>query len=127
MDSQIEGLLLQLTSAGQDLPGVAGGLSASRFNWQPAPGRWSIGQCVEHLNLTLERYLPVLRTGIKDARRDGRLASGPFRLGLFDRTFLRMIEPPPRMRTRTPKSFVASPDVDVKATFERWARLNEEF
>ena len=58
MDPHIEGFLLQLTSASQDVPGIAGPFHAQQFNWRPAPHRWSIGQCVEHLNITTERYLP---------------------------------------------------------------------
>lgn len=126
MDAQIEGFLLQLTTTCQDLPGVAGRLSPQQFNWQPAPGRWSIGQCVEHLNLTTERYLPVLRGGIADARRAGRLGSGPFPLGLFERVFLGIMEPPARLTSKAPSAFVAPPNLDASATLERWVRLNEE-
>lgn len=127
MNAQIEGLLLQLTATCQDLPGVAGGLSSRQFNWQVTPGRWSIGQCVEHLNITTERYLPVLRAGIAAARGSGRLASGPFPLGLLERAFLRMIEPPPRMKAKAPKAFVASARLDTGATLERWGKLNQDF
>jgi hypothetical protein len=56
----IEGFLAQLLAVEQDLPGVADGSSPAQFNWHRAPERWSIGQCVEHLNITTERYIPVL-------------------------------------------------------------------
>jgi len=123
MDPHIEGFLLQLTSASQDLPGIAGHLSREQFNWRPSPHRWSIGQCVEHLNITTERYLPVLRQAMTKARSAGWLASGPFVLGFVERWFLGYMEPPPRRKTRTGKAFVAGPDLDPAATIERFNML----
>ena len=125
MDSGLEGYLAQLLSIRQDLPGVTGGLDRERFNWTPAPGRWSIGQCVEHLNITAERYQPVLRQAMSAARERGQLKSGPFALGLFERWFMQTMEPPVRFRTRTPKAFVASPALDPQQTVERFYVLHD--
>ena len=126
MDSHIEACLLQLTSITQDLPGVARGLSSEQFNWRPSPGQWSIGQCVEHLNITTERYLPVLRSAIAEARASGKLSHWPLALGLLERAFLRMLEPPVRMRAKAPKAFVATEALSPAETLSRWDRLNVE-
>ena len=107
MDSGLEGYLAQLLSIRQDLPGIAHGLDHSRFNWAPAPGRWSIGQCVEHLNITAERYIPVLQQAMNAARAKRQLNQGPFALGFFERWFMQQLEPPVRFRTKTRKDFVA--------------------
>ena len=127
MDPQIEGFLLQLTSVSQDLPGIAGHLSREQFNWRPSPNRWSIGQCVEHLNITTERYVPVLRQETANARSAGKLAPGPFALGFLERWFLGYMEPPPRRRVRTGKAFIAPPDLDPATTIERFNKLQAEF
>jgi len=95
MDAQIEGLVLQLQAASQEVPGLIGGLAVDQFNWLPAPGRWSIGQCMEHLNITTERYLPVLSKAIADGRAAGRTSNTPIVLGFFERWFLQFMEPPP--------------------------------
>jgi hypothetical protein len=126
MDAHIEGYLLQLTSINQDMPGVAGPLSEAQFNWQPAPGRWSVGQNVEHLNITTERYLPVLRAAIADARAAGRLKPGPFALGFFERLFVAVMEPPPRWRVKTRPAFVAPSQLSHDATLHRWTALQGE-
>ncbi len=127
MDSQIEGYVLQATSITQDLPGVVGGLSQAQFNWQPGHGRWSIGQCVAHLNITLERYLPVLGEAMSAARSSGRVAQGPFTYSLFERWFIRSLEPPVRLRFKTPKAFVGAPDLDLAATLAQWQELHRRF
>lgn len=126
MDAGLEGYLAQLLSIRQDLPGVAGGLDPKQFNWAPAPDRWSVGQCIEHLNITAERYIPVLREATSLARAQGRLRSGPFSLGLFERWFMQAMEPPARrLRTRTPKAFVAPPSLDPHVTVERFFTLHD--
>ena len=127
MDAAIEGLLIQLLAINQDAPGIAGGLSAAQFNWQPTPGRWSIGQCVEHLNLTTERYLPVIQQAESDARARGLLRPGPFSLGVIERWFLGVMEPPPRRRVRTRRAFIAAAQLDPQATMERFRTLNGRF
>src|SRR5690242_11025598 len=127
MDAAVEGFLTQLLAIEQDVPGIVNGLSRDQFNWQPAADRWSIGQCFEHLNLTTERYLPVLRQAQADARAKGRLRPGPFALGFIESWFLRMMEPPPRRRIRTRPGFVAAAQLDPATTMERFRTLNRQF
>jgi len=127
MESQIESCLLQLTSASQDLTGVAGHLSHQQFNWRPSATGWSVGQCVEHLNITTERYIPVLQQAEANARGKGTLRPGPFALGFLERWFLKTMEPPPRRRMRTGKAFVAGPNLDPSATLQRYLTLHDGF
>lgn len=124
MDPQIESFSLQLTSLSQDLPGLAARLSPTQFNWRQGPAKWSVGQCVEHLNITSERYLPVLRSGIATLRAAGAAPRHPFQMGLFERMFFWMIEPPVRMRVKAPAGFVAPPDLDRDKTIGRWRELH---
>ncbi|MGE3956756.1 MAG: DinB family protein [Vicinamibacterales bacterium] len=126
MDAQIEGYLLGLTSIIQDLPGLTRGLSPAQFNWRRSPGQWSIGQCVEHLNITTERYLPVIRKEMAAARTSGLKRTGPFEPGLLERTFLRVLEPPVKMKAKAPAAFVAPADLSVDDTLGRWERLNAD-
>jgi len=41
-------------------------LSEEQLNWQPAPGSWSVGQCLEHLCITNEAYLPAIVAALRD-------------------------------------------------------------
>ncbi|HKO20031.1 MAG TPA: DinB family protein [Acidobacteriaceae bacterium] len=45
---------------------LAAGLNEEQFNWQPAPGRWSVGQCLEHLCITNEAYLPAIVGALRE-------------------------------------------------------------
>ena len=44
-------------------------LSADLFNSKPSDKKWSIGECFEHLNLTLDFYIPKMETIIKNKKR----------------------------------------------------------
>src|SRR5437763_8167428 len=123
MTSELEGYLDQLLSIRQDYPGIVADLSHAQFNWRPAPDRWSIAQCFEHLNLTPARFLPAIDAAIDDARRRGLLAPGPFSYPLVERWFVRWQEPPPTLRARAFKSLVPPADrspSDVLEAFAAW-------
>ena len=64
MNPSVESLQSQVESVNQQLPGLVAGLSAEAFNWSPGPGRWSVGRCGEHLNITTERDLPSLAEAV---------------------------------------------------------------
>lgn len=114
-------------SVSQDLPGLAGRLSAAQFNWRPRAHGWSIGQCIEHLNITTERYLPVIRQAVADGRLRGLVAPGPFAPSLVERWFIGMLEPPVRLRVKAPRAFVAPAELEVGETLARWSFLHHQF
>jgi hypothetical protein len=84
-------------------------LSDAQFNWQPVPGAWSVAQCIDHLNVAARQYLPSLDEGIANAIRRGQYAEGPFTYNWFGRLFVRTMEPPVRLKVKTPASFQPPP------------------
>jgi hypothetical protein len=123
MTSEIESYLDQLVSIQQDVPGIVAGLTDEQFNWRSSPDRWSISQCLDHLNLTAEKFVPAIDEAIAEARQRGWLSAGPFTYPLLERWFTRSQEPPPRLRSRAFKAFVpppGKPKADVVARFMEW-------
>jgi hypothetical protein len=43
-------------------------LTEEQLNWQPAPGSWSVGQCLEHLCTRNEAYLPPISVAVNENR-----------------------------------------------------------
>ena len=84
-------------------------LSDAQFAWQSSPTAWSIAQCIDHLNVTARLYLPMLDEGIANAIRQGLYGEGPFTYWWLARMFVRMLEPPPRLRMKTPAAFQPPP------------------
>ncbi len=100
----------QLENIKEDALELSAPLSEAQFTWRPSPKRWSICECLVHLNLTDGLDLPALAEEIERARTVGLTASGPFRYGFLSRTFVRWTEPPPKIRVRAPKPYRPLPD-----------------
>lgn len=84
---------------------LARGLGDEQFNWRPEPGRWSIAECFDHLNVTADLYLPLIDAAIERGRAGRVYGRGPFRRTLFGKLFIRATEPPPKVKFKAPKDF----------------------
>ena len=127
MDSAVEALLTQVEAINQDAAGLAARLRGDQFNWSPDGRRWSVGQSLEHLSITNDRYLPVFDQALESLRRQGRRVAAPPTLGWFERMFLRMLEPPVRLKVKAPASFVAPAALDPAAALAHWTASQEAF
>jgi hypothetical protein len=95
----------QFEQLANDADALVAPLSDAQFTWNPRPNAWSVADCVDHLNVTARMYLPVLDEGIANAIRQGQYGEGPYAYWWLARMFVRMLEPPPRFRTKTPAAF----------------------
>lgn len=54
-------LLIEMDCVTLDANQVASSLTAEQLAWQPAPGTWGVGHILEHLVVTNDAYLKVMR------------------------------------------------------------------
>lgn len=120
----------QFEAVRDDARQLSEGLDREQLNWSPAPGKWSIAQCLVHLNAVDRAYVQRLERGIEEARERGLLGGGKVRYGLLERWLIRSMEPPPRRRFPAPRPAVpAAEDHDPEvvgrflATEERLIEL----
>lgn len=93
-----------------DARDLAEGLSDIHFNWRPAPAQWSIAQCLDHLTITAQQFLPRLDAATSKGREERLYSDGPFRYGWLETRFARWLEPPVRRKFRSPSRFAPPPD-----------------
>ena len=105
MAPELEEFKAQFEALSADAGAVVTALSDEQFAWSPSPDVWSVGQCIEHLNVTARAYLPSLDEGIASAIRTGVYGTGPFTYNVLGRLMVRSMEPPPLWRLRAPKIF----------------------
>ncbi|PWV54151.1 DinB family protein [Chitinophaga sp. S165] len=96
---------------------------------QPAPDKWSVAQCLDHLNAYSRFYVPVMEQAIQ-SRLTGSLPPAPsasFKSGLLGNYFTKMMEPKPDgtagTRMQAPKAYRPLSDLDaakVVAEFIEW-------
>lgn len=107
-DQEIPGELIELQAEFESLiveaEASSANLSSQQFNWHPGPGIWSIGECLDHLNVSHGKYLRSMRRALNDAVPRG--DAQPIRSTLFGRFYRWLLDPPVRQRLPAPKSFV---------------------
>ena len=89
-------LFRELNAANDRATTLAKTLTPGQLNWTPAPGVWSVGQCLEHLYVTNEVYLRPMSSSLEGRKPAVVQEITP---GWFGRWFIRnYIEPSPQMR-----------------------------
>lgn len=110
MDSSLTGDLAQLVSelvaVEEDADAIIAGLDDEQFNWSPAPRVWSIAQCLDHLNITNALYVAGIRPALEEARARGLRRAGPIAVSWWGRRFVGSLEPPARLKMKTPRAIV---------------------
>ncbi len=86
------------------------------------PARWSVSECVAHLNITSLAFLSPLRSALAKARALGQSVPRRYRRDPLGWLLWRTMGPPVRMKVKTPAAFVplnsASPG-SLRAEFSR--------
>ena len=95
----------QFEATKREAVGLAGGLTDVGLNWCPAPGKWSVGQCLMHLATSTDAALPAIDRAIARARERGWRRAVPVRYGWFTRWMTGSMEPPPKRLMKTFKIF----------------------
>jgi hypothetical protein len=109
-------------AAERDARALVADLSEAMGTWRPAPGAWSVAECLDHLATANRIYLQAMRSPAARASAEGRHRRGPARPGLIGGWFVRTLEPPvkPRFKMKAPKSIrprPAPPLADARDAF----------
>ncbi|MCB9892838.1 MAG: DinB family protein [Planctomycetes bacterium] len=62
---------------------LVAGLTAEQANFKPAPKKWSIGECLAHVNISNRLYAAKLEAAIAKARDKGLTGAPPYGRGKF--------------------------------------------
>jgi len=116
-------LIGDLDSADQMAAELVNGLTPEQLNWHPGPNAWSIGQCLEHLCITNEVYLPAISSSLAGKPLSAAEDIVP---GRFTRWFINSyIEPSAQSkRANAPTKIVPGARVDP-SVLDRFLRSNQ--
>ena len=119
---QLHAIVADLRAAERRMHALRARLPPEAWSRRPAAARWSPAECVAHLNLTSEAFLPLLHDGLDDARRLGR-TSARYRRDVLGWLIWRLVTPSGAFRTRTGAAFVPSADRPVERILAGFERL----
>ncbi|HLK56462.1 MAG TPA: DinB family protein [Chthonomonadaceae bacterium] len=100
-------------------------LTDAQFNWHPSPDRWSIAQCLDHLNKVNLLLLPRMESEISDALP---LAPDAFRVwhpSFLERLFIQTVGPNARYKAEVPKLYIPAPEGTVKDVMHTFCEAND--
>ncbi len=105
---------------------MVGGLSATQANWKPGPKKWSVNQCLEHLNKGAGLYVDKMGPLIEGALADGKVGGEPYGNGpLGGRLTIKYLRKDPS-KNRFPAPGVFKPaasDYDKDQQFARFLEV----
>lgn len=105
---------------------LVNGLKESQFNWRPAPHRWSMAECMLHLNIVGDRYVRVIEKSLEQAKARGLTGQGPFGYGFLGKWMLAITEPPPKRRFKAPRSFTPAYGQPITAVLPTFLHLQDQ-
>lgn len=126
LDPDIAMLIVEIDANLSHAESVTHGLTREQFQWRSAPGRWSIGECFAHMNITNGIALPAIEAGIARGRAGGKTGQGPFQYGFLTGKFIASQEPPVKKKFKAPKVFAPPAEVDLEATLAEYRRIAGE-
>ena len=85
---------------------VTADLNETSFNWRPAPGEWSIEECLSHLVMVGQWEICAIERAIDQGKQRGLTGGGPFEFGVIERFVIHQTEPPVRSPLPAPRHFV---------------------
>lgn len=124
MAAWAESLLNDLDKADERARSVVSGLSVEQLNWQPGPNIWSVGQCVDHLCVMNEVYLPPIAKALEGKAKASVVEVTP---GWFGSWFLKsFVEPSPETKkVKAPSKSAPASKVDGRI-LEKLLKGNNE-
>ena len=84
----------------------------------PAKGGWSAAECLEHLTITSNSFLPTFAQAREKAVRESLHSPAPYSLDIIGRIFVKILEPPVRFGAPAPPQFLPATPTSAKATLE---------
>jgi hypothetical protein len=116
----------ELLHARERARAVCKGLSAVTWALRPSADAWAIGECLTHLNITSEKFIPLIDDAIRDGRARKVEGNGPYSKGVIGWALQRFLEPPYKIKTNTPPAFIPVHVDPMSETLERFDYLQQE-
>lgn len=105
---------------------VAEGLKPDHWGTALPEGGWSVAECLMHLNITSERYIPIIDEAMRALRERGLKPTGALHRDFVGWVLSTMFEPPVRMKVKTPAPFAPARVDPMPEVLERFDYLQGE-
>lgn len=126
MHPQLQAVTDEFTAAQIRLHRLADSVPQQYWTRRADPRRWSMAECVAHLNLTGQAFLPRLSAVLKGGHRPDRSAPRRYRRDVVGWILWRSVGPPVRRRIRTAAAFVPAAVAPLPVLLAEFDRLQTD-
>ncbi len=126
MVGHLEQCRLQFKSIEADAGEILANLTDIELAWQPGAAAWSIGECLDHLVVTGRQSLHHAAEAIEAGRNQQLWGREPFRYGILEKGFVRLMEPPVRIKVRAPRAYRPAARVPGKIAVAEFLQLQRD-
>ena len=110
----------QLREVTERAEALIAGLDADSARWRPGPDRWSVSECLDHLNASSRPYLSDLAATVERAKTRGMFGDRSPKRGWLGSWFIDALEPPPKRKFKAPRLFVPAQAPELTAVMEEF-------
>ena len=107
---------------------LVSGLSQAQLNWKPAPDKWSIAQCLDHLAVASSKFVPYFTRALARSRKKWPVASSPsYRPTLIGGWLIKLVVPEAERNLTAPKVLRPSESSAIQGTLESFLEQQARF
>ncbi len=121
---ELEGLEKELNEATRRAWTLVQSTDGRLFTVRPKAQSWSAAECLAHLSISTEMFLPVLRSAIDEAKK--KKPSAKAKMDVLGRVLAWFLEPPIRKKVKTSAPFVPKSTRAKAEAFGEFASLQEK-
>jgi hypothetical protein len=104
------------------------GLGPEQLTRRPDPGKWSIAECLAHLNVTGTMMQKTIGSAIQRGKTGKIAGQGPFKSGAIGGLFMWIAEPPPKFKIKAPARILPPTNItDPSQVVTEFLRLQDEW
>jgi hypothetical protein len=122
VNAQLQGLIDEFHQATERLQRLVERVPDERLAERADPLRWSVGECIAHLNLTAQGYAALVAPALEEARRLGGPPPRRYRRDWKGWLLWKSMPPPVRLKVKTAAAFVpqgSRPAAEILGEFRR--------
>ena len=119
MNAQLSELCDQFRLNAKRAEAVVSKAGEQRLAVRPKPDSWSAAECLAHLTVSTEKFLPQWQAAFAG----GPQGNGPYKMDLVGKIFHWGMQPPPRFRVKAPANFQP---VDTREALAKFLASQEQ-
>jgi hypothetical protein len=107
---------------------LVAGLSEDQLNWKPAPDRWSIAQCLNHLAVATEKFGPYLTEALAHGKAKYPVNSAPpYQPSWMGGWLIKQLLPEATRKIPAPKIFRPAEAAPIHGALDQFINEHQKF